>query len=370
MALIIHSQNIRPAGEPSELMSTGHATDRNSAEAAIVNLIPSFANESELSVSPSENVAAIPGDLAMTFGEFVQFRFVPEYVASRSIFVRSHLFAILKYVLTPERVSDAFGIDDHDSRRPRRPVAHRPYMDSIPLEAITAGMIEDLMSEYLRLGYAGQTVAHIRSILRSIFRFAHTCGCHSGPNPATKVPVPDINRKHRHVLALEDLERLIPLMRYPEREIALITLMTGLQVTEVCGLQWKNVNISNTARLVDGDFMPPQTLAIRSQSYRGTLGPVSQRRREIVSFGGLLNAVLRDQMKRGKFTGLEDFVLCSRNGTPINPDNIALRRLKPIGAALQMPWLSWKVFRNTRANLTKQLWKSWNEQLAQTLRFN
>jgi hypothetical protein len=41
----------------------------------------------------------------------------------------------------------------------------------------------------------------------------------------------------------------------------------------------------------------------------------------------------------------------SRAGTPINETNIAARRLKPIGKALEMPWLSWQVFRRTHAAL-------------------
>jgi site-specific recombinase XerD len=238
-------------------------------------------------------------------------------------------------------------------------------MDSVPLNKITAEIVAELMSEYLRLGYAAQTVAHIRNALRTIFKFAESCGCYSEVNPAKDVPVPNIARKQQHLLALPDIKKLLPQMRYPEREIALITLMTGIHVTEVCGLQWKYVNLSNSARLVEGDFIPPYTLAIRNQSYRGTFGPVSERRRQIITISSQFTCLLRRLMSRERFSNSEDFVLCSRNGTRINPDNIALRRLKPIGAELQMPWLSWKVFRNSRASLTRQLGKLWIEQLAQ-----
>jgi hypothetical protein len=48
-------------------------------------------------------------------------------------------------------------------------------------------------------------------------------------------------------------------------------------------------------------------------------------------------------------------VLVSQAGTPINEHNITVRRLKPIGKDLQMPWLSWHVFRRTHTTLAHEL---------------
>ena len=41
-------------------------------------------------------------------------------------------------------------------------------------------------------------------------------------------------------------------------------------------------------------------------------------------------------------------MLVSEAGTPVNETNIASRRLKTVGQELDMPWLSWHVFRRTR----------------------
>jgi integrase len=65
--------------------------------------------------------------------------------------------------------------------------------------------------------------------------------------------------------------------------------------------------------------------------------------------------VLLGLSRRAKFIGPDDFVLVSRAGTPINEHNITPRRLKPIGKNLQMPWLSWHVFRRTRTTLAREL---------------
>jgi hypothetical protein len=84
----------------------------------------------------------------------------------------------------------------------------------------------------------------------------------------------------------------------------------------------------------------------------------------------LLFSILRDLKNRERFTGLQDFVLASRSGTPIYPENIAARRLKAIGRALEMPWLSWSVFHRTHLNLKSQFGRHLNKELERILPVN
>jgi hypothetical protein len=65
---------------------------------------------------------------------------------------------------------------------------------------------------------------------------------------------------------------------------------------------------------------------------------------------------------RKGFTTPQDFVLISRNGTPIHPENIAARRLKPLGRLFQMPWLSWSDFQRTRLDPKLELIKKLHEE--------
>jgi integrase len=67
---------------------------------------------------------------------------------------------------------------------------------------------------------------------------------------------------------------------------------------------------------------------------------------------------------RENFTGPDDFVLVSRAGTPIDEHNVAARKLKPIGRALGMPWLSWHVFRRTHTTLANQLGMQFGDRMA------
>lgn len=303
----------------------------------------------------------------ISFGEFVHYKFVPDCVAVKKAAARTHYRAILKYVLSPELVAQSLGMGARAYRKRLQENSGVTYMDSLALNEITPDVIQRFMASYLELGYSGQTVAHIRNLLRAIFSYAAVTGSFVGANPAALVTAPEIVRKQVNSLSLTQLQKTLQSMHYPEKEIALFVLLTGLNVTEVCGLQWKYVNLSIAGRPIDGEWLRPRTISIRTESYRGVVGPVNPRRKRLINVCSLLNLLLRDLLRRQNVTAPEDFVLRSRSGTPINPDNIARRRLKPIGTALGMPWLSWKVFRRTRTNLVAELGKQWSEEIAQAL---
>jgi len=248
-------------------------------------------------------------------------------------------------------VDRAFRLNSEHLKCKLRKLADWPYMDSISLNDVTTEKIQDLISTALQRGYSIQTATHIRNVIRTLFTYAKQVGCFRGENPAIAVILPGMARKKAHVLTLDELKRVIQLMRYPEREIALLAILTRMSVAEICGLQWKYLNLSDTRRVVDGEWLAPRTIAVRKQSYRGEFGVVMASRQRVVAMPELLCSVLGELKSRKRFTAPEDFVLPSRCGTPISQDNVATRRLKSIGKALAMPWLSWYVFHRTHVNL-------------------
>lgn len=107
---------------------------------------------------------------------------------------------------------------------------------------------------------------------------------------------------------------------------------------------------------MDGEPIPPKTIAVRKQWYRGELlEPNWKSRNRNLPIPDLLLPTLLGLNRRGKYTGPDDFVLASSAGTPINEHYISARRLRPIGKALEMPWLSRRVFHRTRASLLNEL---------------
>ena len=83
-----------------------------------------------------------------------------------------------------------------------------------------------------------------------------------------------MSRKEAHMLSLPQLKAVLELMRYPEREMTLLAILTGMNVAEICGLQWKHVNLFLSEPVADGEFIPSRTIAVRKQWYRGELNSV------------------------------------------------------------------------------------------------
>jgi integrase len=304
---------------------------------------------------------------SMNFADFVQFRFVPEFVANKRPSGQAHYRAILKHVLTPEKAVRAFAAGPRGKLR-LKTIAGWPYFDSYALAGIDAERIQHLTSEALKRGYSIQTVKHIRNVISVIFSYAIDTGAYAGTNPATRVTLPAMARREVRSLTASQLEQVLQVMHHPERELALLALLTELNVAEGCGLQWKYVNLSGDTQFVEGELLPPWMIAVRKQSYRGKCGPVMASRRRFITVPELLLPTLRDLKGRRTYTGPEDFVLVTRNGTPVYHENLAARRLKRIGKAFGMPWLSWYVFHRTRASVNSHLDRNLNSEFERILR--
>jgi integrase len=286
--------------------------------------------------------------MGMTIAEFVERAFVPEHVAIKGLAGRTHYRAILKHVLTPEEVHRVFNLDTERSRTRLKAIPDWPYLSRLELTHTRPEHVEGLMLAAQSRGYSMQTVTHIRNVVSAIFSHARKSNYFHGPNPASQVAVPGMSRKEAHMLSLPQLQSVLELMRYPEREMTLLVIVTGMNVAEICGLQWKHVNLSPLEVDGTGEKIPAQTIAVRKQWYRGELNSVKIGRTRNVAISDLMLTVLKGLSQRGRFTRPEDFVLVSEAGTPVNETNIASRRLKSVGHELGMPWLSWHVFRRTR----------------------
>jgi site-specific recombinase XerC len=266
-------------------------------------------------------------------------------------------------------VARAFLVAAHKNKPRLDANQNWPYLDSLRLSDITPDDIAQLASAALKCGYSTQTVAHIRNVVRVIFSHAIETGCFDGENPARLVTVPAITRKQPHRLTLTNLKQVMQVMGYPERHIALLLILTDMNVTEICGLQWKYVNLSSQTHPDQQRLLPSRTIAVRNKLYRGDFATAGNRNRLIVASDALC-CVFQELRNRKHFRGADDFVLASRTGTPIYPENVAARRLKTIGKRFEMPWLSWYVFHRTRVNLQSELGRHFHKELENVLSLN
>jgi integrase len=309
---------------------------------------------------------APPND-GITIADFVQKAFVPEHVSIKGLAGRTHYRAILKHVLTPEEVQRVFNLDTEKSRTRLKAIPDWPYISHLELSHTRPEHVEGLMLAAQARGYSMQTVTHIRNVVSAIFSHARKGNYFHGLNPASQVAVPGMSRKEAHMLSLPQLKAVLERMRYPEREMTLLAIVTGMNVAEICGLQWKHVNLSSMEVDGTGEWIPPHTIVVRKQWYRGELNSVKIGRTRNVAIPDLILPVLKTLSQRMSFTKPEDFVLVSEAGTPVNETNIASRRLKSVGQELEMPWLSWHVFRRTRKDYLERFGPRFVDRLAAVL---
>jgi site-specific recombinase XerD len=309
-------------------------------------------------------------DLSGRLADFVVQCFVPEYVVCKRLAGRAHFQAILKHILTPALVDRAFKVRTDPASIKLTKIHGWPYLDNLSLHEVTPEAIQHLISAAMMKGYSTQMAAHIRNVACAIFAHAIKSGAFTGTNPAIAVVLPAMARKRAHTLTLSQLKQVLQWMRYPEREIALFVMLTNMNVSEICGLRWKYLNLSTDRHLADGSRIPPRTMAVWNQSYRGEFGPVLDKRKRFIPIPDALFSTLDELKRRERFTTAEDFVLASRTGTPISPDNIAARRLKSIGKALDMPWLSWNVFHRTQVALKATFGRHWLKEVERILPHN
>ncbi len=288
----------------------------------------------------------------ITVGSFVENVFVPEHVAAKTHAGRTHYRAILKHVVAPEEVDRIFDQDLKNSKSKLEAVPGWPYLSRMRLCDVRPYDVQQLISAALAHGYSTQTVKHIRNVVRSLFAHARKEQWFSGENPADMAILPRMTRMETHTLTPAEARRVLAAMEYPEKEMALIAILTGMNMEEICGLQWNCVNLTETWFIADGKPIPPRSIAVRKQWRCGRLKAVSlEGRTRNIPIPAPLFPILLRLVRRSVHTGPDDFVIVSPTGRPFDHRNIAVRRLKLIGARLQMPWLSWRVIRRMRLNL-------------------
>jgi site-specific recombinase XerC len=290
----------------------------------------------------------------MTFLEFVKTRFIPQHVMFKGPAGRRHYHAMLKHILKPETVDSLFDSGAANTNKSLAALPGWPYLDNVQLCDLQSDHVRTIMSAALDMGYSVQTVKHIRNVIGNVITHATNRRCFSGGNPAFEVPLPRMIRKQQGELTVAQVKQLLAVMKYPEKEIALVAIFAGLNMLEICGLQWKSVNLGEVPRDCEGSVIPPRCIAVTKQLDAGHLVDVRGNRRRNVEMTEILLTVFRRLHQSQLRVQPDDFIFVSRPGSPLWPANLQLR-LKSLGRDLDMSWLSWHLFTKMRKTIMAEL---------------
>lgn len=298
---------------------------------------------------------AVTCDPTVSLAKFVEEKFIPNHVERKSLAGRTHYQAILKHVLRPETVNRLFTSSVGIEKARLKSLPDWPYLDEVRLCDLTPDHVRNLTTSASTRGYSPQTVKHIRSVMSAVISHAKRERMFDGGNPVVEVALPLIPRKTPRDLTIVETKTILGLMQYPEREMALVTITTGMSITQICALQWKHINLTACAVNAEGKQIPPRSIIVKNQWNAGEVADGrADRDRYVVVPEPLIGALMRLRRRR-RIADPNGFVIATREGSPIRPESIRIQRLKPIGRRLEMPWLSWQVLKRAHEVLLLEL---------------
>jgi integrase len=232
-----------------------------------------------------------------------------------------------------------------------------PRLGKLNLAVVSPDHVEKIIGEVMAAGRSTSTSRHVRKVISAVLNRARRSQLLIGENPASLVDLP-ASKPVRRAFALtsEQFAAVMAALPEPYRTMALMALLTSMNIAEIAGLRWGCVNLRDAPVDIDGDLVAERHLAVRWHYVRGeyTSLKTESRKRDIPIAGALYDA-LAGIRAAGKFVGAADPVFASRSGRPVCGNNVQKRFLTPIGERLGLPRLGWHTFRHTHASLMKQL---------------
>lgn len=199
--------------------------------------------------------------------------------------------------------------------------------------------------------YSAQTLKHIRNAMRAVFNRAADMELFDSRNPARAIELPEIIAERRPTYTVEQLGRVLVQLPHPVYEMALLGAAVSLGPSEICGLKVKHCNLTGELLESDGEVLAPYSLAIREGwAYGKRTRLKTQARRRNVGLTADLAGAIADVIAKNKRQDPEAPVFQSRNGTPLNTNNIDKRYFSQIAKDLGFP-VTWYAFRRAHSTL-------------------
>jgi integrase len=242
-----------------------------------------------------------------------------------------------------------------------------PFVGDCRLAEITFEMIQEgVVQKMLDAGYAVQTVRHAWQATNAVFQHALRTKHFTGSPPTFGIRFPQMIRKPKHALTIPQARAVLEALKGRYRTMALVSMTTSMNLAEMCALRWKRLNLSEVPVLSEGEIIPAYSAAVRENFYHGAFGsPKTVNRRRCVALPQAAVFELVKLRRITPFSGDDDIVFATRNGTPQLGSNLRARVIKPVGKRLGLPWLNWNCFRNTYATLGEQLGIALSDRQAQ-----
>jgi len=227
-----------------------------------------------------------------------------------------------------------------------------PEFGPLMLREITLERVQGYFAEVQQSDLSPESVDKIRDVLSAVLRTAVDYGRLS-TNPAEKIRLKRRRlTRQKPFLRVEQFYALLALIPEPYATMVYVAVFTGLRVSELAGLVWRNVHadsITIEQRYCRGDLDEP-----KSDCSRSTISVdehVIQRVEQLKSMEVVVRAGAGwRHYKAVKSDGPDDLVFQTvAKGVPMRDNNILSRHIKPAGRKLGISWVNWQALRRSFA---------------------
>lgn len=232
-----------------------------------------------------------------------------------------------------------------------------PAFGSMCLRDMTALTLQRYLSGLATSKLAHESRDKIRDVLSAILGSAKKYELLvRNPVEGLKLPKAKRGSRSKPYVTPEQFNLLISLTPEPYATMMFVAVWTGLRVSELIGLRWKNVHadsITVEERCCRGDWGAP-----KSEASCATIG-VNHAVVERIHKLKTLTVEVRAGRATRKYTvvkacGPDDLVFQSvKDGVAMRDNNILTRFVKPAGRTVGIEWLNWRCLRTSHATWLK-----------------
>ena len=115
------------------------------------------------------------------------------------------------------------------------------------MNAVTPLELERMGTRMREDGFSDQTILHVYSLIRRVYRKAFLWGIYNGPIPTAGINLPQPDNARQRYLTKDEAARLLGELRKTSllwHDIALLSLHTGMRLSDILGLRCNQVNLS------------------------------------------------------------------------------------------------------------------------------
>jgi len=233
----------------------------------------------------------------------------------------------------------------------------KPNFSGLCLRDLTPLTVQRYLSSLANLDLSHESKDKIKDVLSSVMGSAVKFGLLiKNPVEGRELPPAKKGKTTKPHLSPAQFALLVELIAEPYATMVYVAVFTGLRVSELIGLRWRNVHdhsITINERCCRGEWGAP-----KSEASSATIAVNSAVIQRIHSLRNLVVEVKAGSARRRyrvvKSDGPDDLVFQSLvKGRPMRDNNILARHIKPAARKLHLDFVNWRCLRTSHATWLK-----------------